>query len=248
MTETPGQPDDQPDERLRALLRSADPAAALSQADPTRVARLLEDTMTGSTEPRLPETDESRADGTHGRSRLTWLVAAAAVVLIAAVATFGLTRADDSAPTAGDAPAAPVPSDAASSDTPGSPEAPDSATPGAESITRLDVPESPSGRCLPPEANPQILAGQDIAFDGIVEQVSRGLVTLRPTTFYAGDATDLVVVRAPSPEMLQLLVGVEFREGERYLVSATDAQVTLCGFSAPWTPALEDLYTDAFAD
>ena len=83
--------DDDPE--LRDRLRAADPASSLPPADPTRVARLLEDTMNSSTEDDVLTT-ESRETGTHGRSPLTWLVAAAAVVLIAGVALFGFLNHD----------------------------------------------------------------------------------------------------------------------------------------------------------
>ena len=39
-----------PDDELLARLRAADPAASLPPADPDRVARLLEDTMSHDTE------------------------------------------------------------------------------------------------------------------------------------------------------------------------------------------------------
>ena len=66
-------------DELRARLRAADPASSLPRPDPDRVARLLEDTMSH------PQTPESGADGTRQRSPLTWLAAAAAVVIIAGV-------------------------------------------------------------------------------------------------------------------------------------------------------------------
>ena len=71
------------DDNLRALLRGGDPAGSLSPADPAALAILLEDIMSADLDVR-PDVDEgSRATGTHGRNRLTWLVAAAAVAAIA---------------------------------------------------------------------------------------------------------------------------------------------------------------------
>ena len=85
------------DDSLLARLRAADPAASLPPADPERVADLLEDVM-GETSTR---TTETRDTGTHDRSPLTWLVAAAAVVLIVATGAFALVNRDhDTAPTA----------------------------------------------------------------------------------------------------------------------------------------------------
>lgn len=82
---------------LLARLRAADPASSLSPADPDRVTHLLEAAMSETT----TQTHESRDSGARGRSPLTWLVAAAAVVLIAAGA-FGLAqRGHDTTPAAG---------------------------------------------------------------------------------------------------------------------------------------------------
>src|SRR3954467_11169247 len=81
------------DDDQRALLRGGDPArsprgAAPAPAppapDPVALSRLLEDTMSADLEirPVAPD-DGTRAAGTHGRNRLTWLAAPAAVALLA---------------------------------------------------------------------------------------------------------------------------------------------------------------------
>ena len=87
------------DDELRALLRGGDPAGSLSPADPAALASLLEDIMSADLDVR-PESDEgSRATGTHGRNRLTWLVAAAAVAAIAGLGGVALSGlGDDEAP------------------------------------------------------------------------------------------------------------------------------------------------------
>ena len=76
----------QDDDDLDARLRAADPASSLPPADPARVARLLEDTMSNDV------LAESRESGTHNRSPLTWLVAAAAAVIIAGVGVFAVVN------------------------------------------------------------------------------------------------------------------------------------------------------------
>src|SRR6478735_5661108 len=85
-------PEELPDE-LRSRLRSSDPAGSLPPVAPHEVARLLEDVMATEL------TTESRETGTRNRGPLTWLVAAAAAVVIAGVGFLGfhaLTRdADD---------------------------------------------------------------------------------------------------------------------------------------------------------
>lgn len=202
-------------DELRDRLRAADPATSLPPADPTRVSRLLEDVM--STE----LTTENRETGTHDRSPLTWLVAAAAVLIIAGVGLFAVLNHDE------DPPAPPTAAD-------------------DKTVTELIAPsaEAYAARCMVPNA--EVLAQQQVAVDGTVTSMADGIVTLAVDEWYAGEATDLVRVQAPEPEMQQLVGAVDLQEGGRYLVSATDGRVTVCGFSAPWSEDLAALYDQAF--
>jgi len=208
------------DPELRRRLAAADPAASLPPADAAGVRRLLEDTMNSSTDDDVLTT-EFRETGTRGRGPLTWLVAAAAIVLIAGVGLFALL--DDGPgnqpPTAGHQP----------------------------TVTDLDAPGAAAygGRCMAPNAD--LLSQQTLAFEGTVQQIEGSTVTLKVTHSYTGDATDLVTVTAPDENLFRALVqAVSFEEGGRYLVSATDGQVTACGFSAEYSPRLAALYTQAF--
>jgi len=209
--------DDDPE--LRARLRAADPASSLAPADPDRVTRLLEDIMDTHTETDLPI--ETRQTGTRGRSPLTWLVAAAAIVLIAGVGLFGLLNHgfDDDVPTAG----------------------------GSQTVTKLRAPghEAYQARCMVPTA--ETLSRQTLAFDGTVKEIAGGVVTLAPRHFYAGSPTDLVTVEAPDADLRALIQAVKFDDGGRYLVSATDGEVSICGLSAPYSQQLAALYARAFA-
>ncbi len=72
------------DDSLLARLRAADPAASLPPAGPERVADLLENAV-GETTTRTTETGDTR-------SPLTWLVAAAVVLLIVAAGAFALVN------------------------------------------------------------------------------------------------------------------------------------------------------------
>jgi hypothetical protein len=210
--------DDHPfdqDHGLRDRLRGSDPAASLPPADPTRVARLLEDVM--STE----LTTETRETGTRNRGPLTWLVAAAAVVIIAGAAVFGVLGHDDDAatpPTAAD----------------------------AKTVTELSAPSSAAYRakCMVPSA--EIVSQQSVAFDGTATTLADGVVTLTVNHWYAGGPTDLVRVQAPAADLQQLVGAVGFEEDGRYLVSATNGRVTVCGFSAPYSTALAGVYEEAF--
>lgn len=206
---------DDHDEQLRERLRAADPAASLPDADPARVARLLEDAMSTETG------TESRETGTRGRSPLTWLVAAAAVLLIAGAGAFALVdRGDDPAvPTAGE-----------------------SADP---TVTTLTLPGGAPARCMVPSA--EALSGAAYAVDAEVVAVTGGVATLEPSQWYAGDATDQVEVDAGSADLQALIGAPEFEDGQRYLVAGTDdGQVMVCGFSGPWTDDLAGLYSEAF--
>lgn len=218
---------DHRDDALRALLRTGDPASSLPTADPARVARLLEDTMSHDT--LSPQTRET---GARGRGPLTWLVAAAAAAVILGVGLFAVlgddARDDGQVPAAGDA--GPADTDGGGS--------------SEETVTALTAPAGQAGRCMVPK--PEVVAQQDVAFEGTVTSIEDGTVVLDPSTFYAGPETDVVTVEAPAEALQQLLVAVDFQVGETYLVSATGGQVTLCGFTGPVTPALESLYAEAF--
>jgi hypothetical protein len=111
--------DGRDDTELLTRLRAADPASSLPPAGPDRVAHLLEAAMS-DTRTHGPE---SRESGTRDRSPLTWVVAAAAVVLIAGAVVFGLANRGHHTP----------------------PQA-------SSSVTQLDY-HRPAGRCLVPNAD-----------------------------------------------------------------------------------------------
>ena len=206
--------DEQYDE-LQARLRASDPASSLPPAGPERVARLLEDVM--STE----LTTENRETGTRNRGPLTWLVAAAAVLIIAGIGVFAVVGHDDD------------------------PAAPPTAA-GAKTVTELSAPSAGaySAKCMVPNAD--TLAQQSVAFDGTVTALADGVVTLSVGHWYAGNPTDLVRVQAPADQLQELVGAVRFENGGRYLVSASNGQVTVCGFSAPYSADLAALYEQAF--
>ncbi|MBZ5738637.1 hypothetical protein [Nocardioides mangrovi] len=203
------------DDELRDRLRAADPARDLPVEEPARVEALLQDVMATEL------TSENRATGTRGRGTLTWLVAAAALVVIAGIGVFALVGH-------GDDPAAP-------------PTAAD-----AQTVTDLAVPSASAadGRCMVPDA--EVLRGLPVAFDGTVTAVTDQMVTLDVTHWYAGTETDLARVVAPAEELSQLLVSVDFRAGQRYLVAAQGGKVAVCGLSGPYSPQLAVLYDEAF--
>jgi len=223
------------DDELRALLRGADPAGSLSSADPAALAILLEDIMSADLDVR-PVSDENdegdRATGTHGRNRLTWLVAAAAVAAIAAVGGFalsGLGGDDDTGQQqAGRKPSAAVVD-------------PNAPAPGT---TELGVSKQ-QGRCIA-EPTAAMLAQFDQAFEGTVTSIDGDTITLEATDVYNGEVSQTVQVTAPPSGISELLDQTQFAVGGTYLVSAYDGAVSMCGFSGPATGDLQSLYKEAF--
>lgn len=107
------------------------------------------------------------------------------------------------------------------------------------------VPASPDARCVAPSA--EFLTGvADQAFEGVAESVVADTVTLTPTRWYAGEEVAEVNVVAPSADMQAVLLGVDFVEGERYLVAVSGETLVLCGHTGPVTKRLTALYDEAF--
>src|SRR3954451_7318929 len=227
------------DDDLRALLRGGDPARSLPAADPVALSRLLEDTMSADLEirPVAPD-DGTRAAGTHGRNRLTWLVAAAAVAMIAGVggvAIAGLSGDDNPPPQASDhrttTPQTTTPETSAG-------------TPVAGTTTQLTA-QAPEGRCAAPTA--ELLDQYDQAFEGTVTAVDDGTVTLQATDVFNGEVGETVEVSAAPADMQALVSAVNFQVGGTYLVSAFDGTVSNCpGFSGPASGDVQTLYSEAF--
>jgi hypothetical protein len=216
------------DDEVFDRLRAADPAHSLPPADPERVARLLEDAMTEDTqhETQHDTVTETRETGARDRGPLTWLVAAAAVVLIAVAGTFALVDL-------GDDPATPP---AAGGDPSGA------ATP---TVTLLSLPDAVAGRCIVPNA--QLLSGAAYAVVAEVVSVTEGVVTLDATEWYAGEPTDQLEVAQSDGDLQALIGATEFENGQRYLVAGTDqGRVMVCGFTGPYTDQLAALYAQAF--
>jgi hypothetical protein len=108
----------------------------------------------------------------------------------------------------------------------------------------LTADDSSTGKCAMPSA--EVLSTFDTAFEGTVTSVDGGAATLEVDQWYAGGDASTVTVEAPSKALEDLLLAVDFQEGQTYLVSADGDRVTLCGFTAETTPELEALYAEAF--
>jgi hypothetical protein len=222
------------DDELRALLRGGDPARDLSPADPAALAHLLEDIMSAGLDIR-PDADEgSRATGTRGRNRLTWLVAAAAAAMIAGVGGFaiaGLSGNDGSPPQASDHRTSSAPDGQAAAPLPG--------------VSTQLTGAAPTGRCAAPGVI--FIEQGDQAFEGTVTAIDGTTVTLLATQVFAGEVGETVQVAAPDPGQFGgLIQAVDFQVGQTYLVSATDGSMLVCGNSGKATGELRSLYTEAF--
>lgn len=205
------------DDDLAARLRAADPAAHLAPADPDQVHRLLEDTMSTESHPDLEPETLGTDTGAGPRRRVLPWLAAVAAAVVVAGVGFALLDT-------GEDPAPP----AASQGT----------------VTRLTM-ATPQGRCMAPDAT--TLAQAQTAFAGTVTAVSDGMVTLRPSTWYAGDHTDEVTVRQVDTGLKDLVGAVDFQQGKDYLVAANNGAVMVCGFSGEQTSGLTSLYEQAFS-
>jgi len=201
-------PEDTEDIELFERLRAHDPAASLPPAEPARVARLLEDAMSHDL-----DTPARR------RTALTWLVAAAALLVIAGVGVFAVVGGDDE------------------------PQLPTAQDP-APTVVELSARPPVAAKCAVPSA--EILSLQETAFDGTVSAIADGTVTLDVAKWYRGGPADQVTVDAPPTDMQALVQAADFQAGQRYLVSANDGFVTVCGFTAPYSDDLAALYAEAF--
>ncbi|NEA32968.1 hypothetical protein [Streptomyces sp. SID13031] len=216
------------DDELLAQLRAADPAP-LSNAPEPDIDRLLEATMSTETDARpAPETP----DGSPRGSRRRWLPAVAAGVLLAAGGlVWGLTAGQgDNHPVAG-APTATT----STSTTP---------SPATDRPLKLTVGDGAAGKCRAVEVAD--LRRLQTAFAGTVTAIQGELVTLKVDHWYRGGTATTVEVQSDADAVTTLL-GVEFKVGGTYLVTATNAQVSICGESGPDSPELRDLYQKAYA-
>lgn len=176
------------------------------------------------------------------RSPWRWVAAviAAAVVLVAIVASFGLLRSDDSAEDPDAAPPSPT---ATVTETAPVPSA--SAPAGGAGTTELTV-VADAARCIPPTSK-WLSQNAALAFEGTAESVTKSEAVLRVKTWMYADGvggTDTVRITLPAPSTIPM---PEFEKGKNYLVAAKgDAKVIGCGYSDVKSAKLQKLYTAAF--
>ena len=115
---------------------------------------------------------------------------------------------------------------------------------GQPSTLTLALPPSDAiTSCIPFEV--RYLADMSPAFAGTAIDVRADEVVLDVDRWYAGGDSDLVRLEIPVATSAAL-DGVDFVQGERYLVTAANGTVNGCGFSGPATPDLERAFEQAF--
>jgi hypothetical protein len=155
------------------------------------------------------------------RRRGVVLVAAAAAVVLAATAGgFLLRGGDDTKKT--------------------------TTTVAAPTVTDLALPPSNTmGMCL--AFSVEELAKAPVAFGGEVTEKSSDQVLVEVEKWYRGGDSDQVRLTAPDTSMTSLGYSIDFQVGERYLITAYDGVVNVCGFSGPWTQDMGEAFDTAFA-
>jgi hypothetical protein len=119
--------------------------------------------------------------------------------------------------------------------------------PGAADAMELELPGGggdPFAMCIP--FTVEDLAEMSPAFIGTVTDVTGDRATLRVDRWYAGGEAPEVVVSVPDGASIALNGTIDFDEGSRYLITAVDGVVNLCGYSGEATPELESAFRAAF--
>jgi hypothetical protein len=123
--------------------------------------------------------------------------------------------------------------------------------PASDAPTTLDLSlsdQAATASCI--QFSEDVLADMPVAFAGTVSAVAEEEVVLDVERWFTRSDADRVRLDVPGgigPEAVALWYGVDFREGERYLVTATDGNVNSCGYTTAATPEMEAAFERAFA-
>jgi len=118
-------------------------------------------------------------------------------------------------------------------------------TPRTGTTLRLAMPQVHPGTASCIRYDVSLLAELPVAFAGTVTATGSDSATLRVDHWYRGGTADTVTVDQVMPSG-GMDPGVDFRLGDRYLVSALDGNVQDCNYSRPWSQELADDYRQAF--
>jgi len=162
---------------------------------------------------------ENRTEEPRGRTR--WLVPGVAAAAVAAIAVGGYAfiAADDGG--GGDK--------------------------GDEQRTELALTlpaPDPMQMCI--QFSAETLRPMEKAFAGTAADVTGDQVTLDVDRWYKGGDADVVELTGSTDAGVLLEGGIQFTEGERYLVTATGNDVNGCGFSGVYTDDMAAAFDEAF--
>jgi len=122
----------------------------------------------------------------------------------------------------------------------------DDDAPAALTTTELTLP-APDSMAMCMQVLPEVLAQADQALAGTATEVTDGSVTITVDRWYKGGDTDLVTLTVADPDMVGLEGGIEFEQGQKYLVAAADGHVNSCGFTGLDEEPLHGIYEQAFS-
>ena len=112
-------------------------------------------------------------------------------------------------------------------------------------VTTLGLPAGTSmSSCVPFDV--QYLQDMPMAFSGSATEVSDDSVTLDVDRWYKGGDADVVRLENYDPSNVSI-DGFAFKQGDRYLITATEGTVNFCGFSGPRSQELADAFDEAFS-
>lgn len=191
--------------------------ARLRAADPARRDAPAESWIDELVEATVNE-QENRTEETPSRSR--WLVPGVAAAAVAAIAVGGyaFVAADDGG----------------------------GAKDEQQTELALTVPSADPMTSMCIQFSAEALSPMEVAFAGTATDVTGDQVTLDVDHWYKGGDADVVEVTGSSDAGVLLEGGIEFTEGERYLVTATDGNVNGCGFSGLYTADMAAAFDQAF--
>ena len=120
-------------------------------------------------------------------------------------------------------------------------------TPKAKTTLALTAPGSAGGAVTSTSClmfSVDTLKDMEVAFGGTVTEVAGTQVTIDVDRWYKGGTADQVTLTTLDGNVA--LDGVEFVQGKRYLVTATDGTVNTCGYSGEATADYEASFEAAF--
>lgn len=197
--------------------------ARLQAADPARRDAPADSWIDELVEATMNEQETDREIGQERPARRNrWLVgAAAAAVAVVAVGAYAFVAAGN-----GD----------------------DGSDDGRDEARTELVLTAPDGTammsCIPFSVD--VLRGMQSAFDGTATAVDGDGVTLDVNRWYKGGDADVVLLQNWNDVPVSLEGEIDFVEGERYLITATDGTVNICGYSGMWTQEMADAFGAAY--